>query len=60
HTQSLLIQTNPVCLRQPKGHPPKIGGRGFDYLRSNGLTVGGFGQSPKRVTGEPVPTYAPK
>ncbi|MGN7380289.1 hypothetical protein [Bacillus altitudinis] len=29
-------------------------------MRSNGLTVGGFGQSPKRVTGEPVPTYAPK
>ncbi|WP_189313048.1 hypothetical protein [Bacillus sp. GBSW19] len=29
-------------------------------MRSNGLTVGGFGQSPKRVTGEPVPTYAPE
>ncbi|WP_186325355.1 hypothetical protein [Bacillus pumilus] len=28
-------------------------------MRSNGQTVGGFGQRPKRVTREPVPTYAP-
>ncbi|MGE6632463.1 hypothetical protein [Bacillus sp. NPDC077027] len=29
-------------------------------MRSNGLTVGGFGQSPKRVTDGTVPTYAPE
>ncbi|MFB8736489.1 hypothetical protein ACEQPO_31450 [Bacillus sp. SL00103] len=55
------IDSNKPRLFAPaEGASPKIGGRGFEYLRSNGLTVGGFGQSPKRVTREPVLTYAPK
>lgn len=47
-TQKPVIQTNPVCLRLPKGHPPKIGGRGFEYLPSNVLALAGLGRAQER------------